>query len=888
MSVTQALNSKANVKKTTNQDLPFSPQQAVISSYYATSTLSQTVINLSFSVDQTLTDQFFLFIDGKKLRLGSTNDYTFTSIGSDNTSTQVTINYSIPANLNIQAYILGLKKESEFLMDNRFTQLYAAEGQAFQGFISPELTIAATTTTGSPVAGTFYSNIQNRAQMMDLSQDLKPRMAVDRIMIQGIYQILTEFGANGEPVYGTANDIHGRLRFVGNGWQSLINSNGSSPVSVTTTTTTQVDYLEIVFYGTGINLLSFLSGANKDYRYAVDGGTESSNLVPLTYSGILTNRNYAMDAVVPVVSGLTLGTHTVKIRNASTSAGSNMDVFGIEILNESNQVRVNPGISYNQGKKYTSASQSNFTYNSMATGTRGGRTVVYQNGDGSISTAWQAVNAAQANLTSADHTNEEISRVYHWREFGAARADDFSTFVTAGATNLAFTLDDGTTTLSGLGVARSASADQLLPVTTSGNYIAFTFVGTGLDLIRQDSTSLSGTDTFSINVDGTSVGTVSGSGSTTRRQFKVVSGLPYGTHVVRIQRTAAANTWDFGVQQFVVYQPKKPTVPTGAVELADYNVMATYVANTVAGIDNIATGILRKGGTREFTYIGTYTATLDVSNNWGGWAITSTTNADTIRYSFFGTGFELRTSSGAALTYTINVDGSTNLSGFTTSVVGTNIAITPATGTVVQSVAAQNGQGVQVSNLALAMHTVILTKTAGASGMAVNGWDIICPIHSAKSNTAYDQQNTLLVGSQGISDNRKLTPIKDSGLQTKNINQAVGVVSNPTTTSTAFVPMPDMSVVHTNRTGRIKVTYSASISNSSSNTAADMAVFVDGVQVSNYRRVVSPTGSFTYTAGDVIEVPVSPTTHKVDVYWKGTAGTAQCDGVSRTLLVEEN
>src|SRR5579884_501860 len=120
MPITQSLSSKGNVKKFTNNDITPQLNQPAIASYYATSTASQTVINLPFYINTTstsYTDNLWLFVDGKKLNLGASNDYTFTNIGSDGNSNQVTLNTSIPANLNIQALKLGLKPEITFQMD---------------------------------------------------------------------------------------------------------------------------------------------------------------------------------------------------------------------------------------------------------------------------------------------------------------------------------------------------------------------------------------------------------------------------------------------------------------------------------------------------------------------------------------------------------------------------------------------------------------------------------------------------------------------------------------------------------------------------------------------------------------------------------------------------
>lgn len=123
MSILQKVNTKANIRKLSEADIPFQPKIPVLNRYESESVASQTVINLNFSVDQENKEAFQLFIDGKLLREGLSNDYTFTSIGFDNTSSQVTLNFSLSAALNIIAIKLGAKKESDFGSDNRFTQM---------------------------------------------------------------------------------------------------------------------------------------------------------------------------------------------------------------------------------------------------------------------------------------------------------------------------------------------------------------------------------------------------------------------------------------------------------------------------------------------------------------------------------------------------------------------------------------------------------------------------------------------------------------------------------------------------------------------------------------------------------------------------------------------
>jgi hypothetical protein len=889
MPITQSLNSKANIKKSTSNDLPFSPAQPVLNTYLATSTSNQTAIaNLGFTVDTVNNpNAFFLFVDGKKLTQGASNDFTFAAVATDGTSSSIALNQAIPANLNIQAYKLGLKPEAQFGMDNRFTQLYEAQGNAFQGFVNTTSFISvATATTGTPAAGTFYSSIVGRAPMVDLSQDLKARFGIDRIMTQQIQQLQNEFGPNGEPVWATPNDTNGQIRFVGN-WSSSASINGNLVLGGANTT----DYIEITFYGTGLNILTPLFGAGWDIRSSLDGGTETSNITAGTYASVLGNRNYSTNQVLPVYSGLALGIHTVKLRQG---ASQSMGFQGFEVINANSTslINVNPGVAYNGGQKLTNGAQSVFAYNSVATGTRGGRVLVYQKADGSIGQAWQAVNAAQANLSSADHTNEEIARTYNWREFGAGRSDDFSNNTSAAK---AFTLDDGTTTLISNNAA--VGSNNLLYSVGTNSFVTLTFVGTGLDIVAAHGAA--GTsDTMAFYVDGNSVGTISGTANTNTRFIKIASGLSYGTHTVKIVNTTYAQQ-QLMFQNFVVYQPRKPVLPAGAVELADYNVMANFVANTVAAVTNISQGTLRKANTREITYVdgtgGTTSwsiGTVDPASHISGFDNNSDRLNAYVQLPFFGFGFDFRfqvsTNRSANISVTLNGTLLTTAN-FPTAVFTTygGVTFTAGTGILNQNAASQVGAGFTVSGLPLAEYVVKFNNNAGGSYLAFGECiDIITPIHSAKSNVASDLQNTLPIGSQGISDNRKLSAVKDTLSATKVWAQAVGVANGPSTTATSPVPMPDMSITIKTSGGPAEIKYSVGFAESG-NINAFFLIYVDGVSIGNGRVFAAPIANNGYVLSDMQVVVLSAGVHKVDIYWYTSSGTLTAISTGRTLIVRE-
>jgi len=906
MPITTDLNKKSNVRFNSAADLSANLSQPVIARYNAISTAGQTTISLPFLVDQSNTDACFVFVNGQKLTIGSSNDYIFSAIDGANSSSLITLSSALTAGLNIEVFKMGLKREIEFQTDSRFTQMYDLYGAGFQGFVDESSRLTAT--SGTPTSTQFKSTVINRASIPDIANDLKARIGIERIITQQIYQIQNEFGPNGEPVWGALNDDRGLIRFVGN-WFNQNDNYGIRAYSSNSTS----DYVEITFYGTGLNLLHVANPTGYAYAVSIDnniGVSETTYVTPTTTSNILGVRNYSSNQQINVGLGLTLGLHTVRIRNATTTSSS-INCYGFEVLNESSSVNVRPGIAYQNNKKVVSSAVNSIAYNSVATGTKGGRVLVYQKSDGTVGQSWQAVDSGSPlYLTNANHTNEEVVRAYHLREFGAGRGsnvsnnftgDDFST-LTSSVSSRAFTLDDGTTTLAGNAVNtnQGSGLPEGLYLNASGSFWTFTFIGTGIDIVQYDSGS--GTDTtLQMTIDGSSVGTYT-TGSTSMRTVKIASGLSYGTHVLRLTR-AAGSTLIPTVVRFIVYQPKKPSLPSGAVELADYNVMADYVLNSTANVLNLGTGVLRKVITREATYVGTWSISSVATSEISGFSTNSSTTGDYVQFVFFGTGFEYRFSTDASTpTWRITIDGSFNLSTSNSSPVGgagwsgavsadtnkygTGISTwTSSSGTLVLAASASNSNGIRVNGLSIGLHTVKIEKTAGTGNIYNTGFDIVTPIHSHKPNLYADIQNTLLIGSQGITDNRRFTPIKEALPSQKSWVQAVGVTANPTTTVSSYVPCPDMSVTIKTNGQPIQIQYSISITNNGGSYSA-FRVYVDGIAVGVRKGAHTGSGLNT-NLGDTIIVPVSAGTHKVDIYWLTFGNILTAETIDRGLIVRE-
>ncbi len=237
-------------------------------------------------------------------------------------------------------------------------------------------------------------------------------------------------------------------------------------------------------------------------------------------------------------------------------------------------------------------------------------------------------------LANADHSNEEMYREIHWRDFGCGRSDDFST-LQGTSTARVFTLDDGMTSLIASG-AYTGGEDLIMTDTTS---LMLTFVGTGLDITDYVQNS---SMACSMYIDGIYI---SGTYARTGGIVKLVSDLPYGLHTFRIINSAGGGR---GVlTSFRVYQPKTPVLTGYQPELA-YNIMADFVATNLpsrfqAGgwmpTPFVDQGMLAKVPVREAVYSNNSWSYIAASTGYaigGSYIRGVTSNAGSLDYSIYG------------------------------------------------------------------------------------------------------------------------------------------------------------------------------------------------------------------------------------------------------------
>lgn len=131
MARTKPLNSKTNIKQSTSGDMPLNPVGFITKRDRQTSTLGQTVINITtFSVDMNNKDAFLLIINGRVMDEGASNDYTFTNIQSNNTSSQITLTQSLPAGFPIVTILAGVVVQQEPNVNSLQAQINNLGGSA--------------------------------------------------------------------------------------------------------------------------------------------------------------------------------------------------------------------------------------------------------------------------------------------------------------------------------------------------------------------------------------------------------------------------------------------------------------------------------------------------------------------------------------------------------------------------------------------------------------------------------------------------------------------------------------------------------------------------------------------------------------------------------------
>jgi len=330
--------------------------------------------------------------------------------------------------------------------------------------------------------------------------------------------------------------------------------------------------------------------------------------------------------------------------------------------------------------------------------------------------------------TTIDHSQAEVAKTFHWREFGNGAANQGNNTsgtlqdasMLSGVDDIAYVMDDGLTSLSANGVY---GGEQGMRLNSNPSNIYITFIGTGITFEAYATGGHGGSDDFNWYLDGIELkGWSSGNPAGTHT---LAQNLPYGTHIVRLNRVTANTMWQEIKENVTFHQPKKPPIPEDSVVLADYMLMADYVAQTDAENSEISKGVRGLSGSRDVFYNGNF---YDSSNN----SVVVHTTYLPYGFSNFGSAASNPQTSCTLPFFGSNVDirseaGTTAFNG------GSNV-----THTTLDNSAGSWGDMKMTANpgITLGSNTVVHTLTNG--GYRFIGYQIASPIHTSSHYQTFE------------------------------------------------------------------------------------------------------------------------------------------------------
>jgi len=344
----------------------------------------------------------------------------------------------------------------------------------------------------------------------------------------------------------------------------------------------------------------------------------------------------------------------------------------------------------------------------------------------------------------------EVAKTFHFREFGNGSANgnasykDVST-LDNNTTDVAYVMDDGTTSYSGESYAAS-DGTGMWPAVTGSSDDFLTFIGTGIT-IQNDKYN--------------------------PQTITIAQNLPYGTHILKSNYASSTSaTWTIdGVAitatgalatyntktNITFHQPKKPPIPEDACVLADFMLMAAYVPQTSNGIEKISKGVRLSDCSRDVFFDSTHSSTNSGFAHRigytgpGGFGFSSyngTANAThTFKQEFYGDGIVFRywetSETYRQETFKLYIDDTlltaSNFSGVT--VTSPYFTYNSSNGTFTQASSYVSGQYyVSIKGLTLGHHTLKYShdSTADTDQGKLSGFDIATPIHTSSHYQTFE------------------------------------------------------------------------------------------------------------------------------------------------------
>lgn len=490
--------------------------------------------------------------------------------------------------------------------------------------------------------------------------------------------------------------------------------------------------------------------------------------------------------------------------------------------------------------------------------------------------------------SATDHSNEIVQGERHCRMFGAGIAADFQ-LLAGGNTgsNKVYTLDDGITTLhmsaGSLDPRGINNAEGIAP--TVSNEMSYVFQGTGLDILA--GTVDTSTRTFDIYIDGVTAKTISHT-SAKAVWYKIVSDLPYQTHIIKIVCTSTPANSPV-IQLFREYIPKKPTA---LANIEDNNILAVKAIAPSAVFNANVAALGFYTASKGATYFAPNKGWLLTNGTTGSadWAVGPSSNARLFKNYlgtnrlgakakiwFYGTGFEFffNTSTGYN-TAQFTLDGSiTNFSAYTLreSLAG---RFTASTGQLNANVTAGYAR-MAILDIPEGWHSLELTLLSGTAQFEFNGFGVFGSSYITSTPEGSLQQ----ICATCDGNTKDLRVFKNNYLEDKKYNyvEVDGITSDPTTNLASVVPLPDMVAIIKTKGNPIEINFSGAFSESAG-ANWNIYIYVDGV---SQRQVRCPAAAATIEPSCSIILPVQAGLHVVQLFWY-TATTSSNIVTANTTL----
>ena len=694
--------------------------------------------------------------------------------------------------------------------------------------------LSGTALGGSYVYGTahtdghkyYYTDIKGSKPIKD------PRIGAhfgsQRHKFKSLQLLEQETATEGVDVYS----VDGRewMRARGDVWTAPYNANGNFLEPSNRLKDTDSQFIEIVGFFNDANILHWSSSATHDqFGVAVNGGTRQNNDLAVGIASPLSSRYVDSGSASNLTFNATptLGINTLRISNTT---GAYFSVFGIELIAQDtassarrSEIKIPKQNVVSFGKKFEVGSDdldnaihphydpfNGFTSGNLAavqalgidtdsslglskwllSGTyyrpfNGARVVKYVDSTGTIKTAVTVMppnaksiaNSASptnafATRTTASHyaTNNamnsfevngdgidsdqlsEVAKTFWFREFGNGAANEGTgganyadASMLSSADDIAYVMDDGLTSLSGDSVSVTGSKDLIGDNDDGTSPYYVTFIGTGMSVTNT---------------------------ADTPRNVTWFQNLPYGTHVVKVDREGgtAPDVDIDGVEindnssvnyygemnEVTFYQPKKPPIPEDCVVLADYMLMADYVPRTSNGIGKISKGVRLSDCSRDVLFDSTHASTLSGFglrvgySGPGGFGFSSYNGSasatHTAKQEFYGDGIVFNywesSSTYRQQTFKLYIDDTlltaSNFSGVT--VTSPYFTYNSSNGTFTQVSYVSGQYYVSIKGLTLGHHTLKYShdSTADTHQGKLSGFDVSTPIHTSSHYQSFE------------------------------------------------------------------------------------------------------------------------------------------------------